>query len=218
MDKETLKQLKQDYNDITKIATGDLKELEELEKNPAVKRYKHLLNIKDLVNTKDESELFGEIINKYGNGLIKSTNNLWFWYLDISASDYEKTFNKPLENIPKDQIVSVYVDIENSTKIIAIPFAEKATFEAQNKVIRGKRTIADPEDRYYNTKFSFFTNCLQKDQKRATQTMLEEENRRLEETIKNQAHELEKLTSCYNHNLITQEEYKKAKQLIFSKQ
>ena len=45
MNKEILKQIKQEYNELHKIAKGDLKEIEELEKSPIVQRYKYLLNI-----------------------------------------------------------------------------------------------------------------------------------------------------------------------------
>ena len=57
-------------------------------------------------------------------------------------------------------------------------------FETKNKVIRGKRTIEDAEDRYFNTRYEYFNLCINEGQEAAIKTMLFEEKSRLEETKK----------------------------------
>ena len=78
----------------------------------------HLLSLNEsldkIENCYKESYILEKIINKYGKGLIEETNNLWFWFLDVSISQYEKIFRKTLEKTDKDRMVSVYLDLENS--------------------------------------------------------------------------------------------------------
>ncbi len=221
MNKEILKQIKQEYNELHKIAKGDLKEIEELEKSPIVQRYKYLLNIKKSFDRVDDcyrqSHIFGEIINKYGNGLIEPTNNLWFWFLDGSVSKYEEMFKTVLDETDKDRIVCIYLDLENSKKVIVVPIEEQDTFEAMHKVIRGKRTIFNAQDRYFNARYEYFNLCINEGQEIAIRTMLHEENCRLEETKKVRNEELKDLNDYLNYNLISQEEYEKRRQLVLSK-
>lgn len=221
MNKEIIQQIRQEYNDCYKISKGDLQEIKELERNPIVQRYRYLLNIKDSIERIDDcykqSYIVGEIINKYGNGFIESTNNLWFWFLDCSISQYEKMFKTISEETDKDRIVCIYLDIENSKKVIVIPFEERDAFETINKVIRGKRTILDSQDRYFNARYEYFNLCINEGQETAIKTMLCEEKCRLEETKKIRDEELKKLSDCLNYNLINQEEYAKRRQLILSK-
>ncbi len=221
MNKEIIQQIRQEYNDFYKISKGDLQEIKELEQNPIVQRYRYLLNIKDSFERIDDcykqAHIVGEIIDKYGRGLIEPTNNLWFWFLDCSVSQYEKMFKTISKETDKDRIVCIYLDIENSKKVIAIPIEEQDTFESVNKVIRGKRTILDANDRYFNTRYKYFNLCINKGQEIAIETMLCEENHRFEETKKIRDEELKELNDCLNYNLITQEEYVKRRQLILSK-
>ena len=83
-----------------------------------IKREYHLLSLNEsldkIENCYKESYILEKIINKYGKGLIEETNNLWFWFLDVSISQYEKIFRKTLEKTDKDRMVSVYLDLENS--------------------------------------------------------------------------------------------------------
>ena len=94
MDKEILEQIKNEYNELYKISIGDFEEIKELEQNPLVQRYKYLLDLKASFDRVDnyykKSYIFEKIINKYGNGKIDVTNNLWFWFFDVSISQYEK--------------------------------------------------------------------------------------------------------------------------------
>lgn len=221
MNKEILQQIKQEYNELHKISEGDLQEIKELEQNPIVQRYRYLLNLKDSFARIDDcykqSYIYSEIINKYGNGLIEPTNNLWFWFFDISVSQYEKMFKTVSNETDKDRIVCIYLDLENSKKIIAIPLEEQDAFEAMNKVIRGKRTIYDAQDRYFNTRYEYFNLCINEGQETAIKTMLNKEKCRLEETKKVKDEELKELNVCLNYNLITQEEYEKRRKLVLSK-
>lgn len=221
MNKEIIKQIRQEYNDFDKISKGNLQEIKELEQNPIVQRYRYLLNIKDSIERIDDcykqAYIVGEIIDKYGSGLIEPTNNLWFWFLDCSVSQYERMFKTVSEKTDKDKIVCIYLDLENSKKVIAIPIEEQDNFETMNKVIRGNRTIFDAQDRYFNTRYKYFNLCINEGQETAIKTMLCEEKCRQEETKKAKDEELKELSDCLNYNLITREEYVKRRQLILSK-
>lgn len=126
-------------------------------------------------------------------------------------------FKTTLEETDKDKIVCIYLDIENSKKVIVIPLEEQDAFESVNKTIRGKRTILDAQDRYFNTRYEYFNLCINEGQETAVKTMSSEEKCRLEEIKKIRDEELRELSDCLNYNLVTQEEYTKRRQLLLSK-
>ncbi len=186
-----------------------------------IKREYHLLSLNEsldkIENCYKESYILEKIINKYGKGLIEETNNLWFWFLDVSISQYEKIFRKTLEKTDKDRMVSVYLDLENSQRILVISLEEQVAFETKNKVIRGKRTIEDAEDRYFNTRFEYFNLCIHEGQEIAIKTILHEEDCRLEEAKKIRNEKIKKLNDVLKYHLISKDEYEKERQLVLSK-
>ena len=121
MNKELIYQIREEYKELHKIAKGDLQEIEELEQQPVVQRYKYLFSLKDALARVDDcyiqAHIMGEIINKYGNGLMEPTNKLWFWFFDVTVGQYEKMFEKELEETDKDRMVCVYLDLENQAKL-----------------------------------------------------------------------------------------------------
>lgn len=221
MDREILIKIKQDYTNMVKISGGDFSEIAKLENNPIVQRYKHLLRIKESYYGADDyyrqANFFSEIIHKYSNGLIKQTNNIWFWFFDVSVRTYEEIFSTTLDMMDKDRIVAVYRDLENSTRVITIPIENQGEFESNNNVIRGKRTIIDSEDRYYNTKYEFFNLCINGDQDLAVNRMLQEELSRAKEIEEEKEQELTQLDALLNYKVISEEEYGQRKQAVLSK-
>ena len=175
-----------------------------------IKREYHLLSLNEsldkIENCYKESYILEKIINKYGKGLIEETNNLWFWFLDVSISQYEKIFRKTLEKTDKDRMVSVYLDLENSQRILVISLEEQVAFETKNKVIRGKRTIEDAEDRYFNTRFEYFNLCIHEGQEIAIKTILHEEDCRLDEAKKIRNEKIKNLNDVLKYHLISKEE------------
>ena len=90
-------------------------------------------------------------------------------------------------------------------------------FETKNKVIRGKRTIEDAEDRYFNTRFEYFNLCIHEGQEIAIKTILHEEDCRLEEAKKIRNEKIKKLNDVLKYHLISKDEYEKERQLVLSK-
>lgn len=221
MNKETLEQIKKDYTDMDKISRGDFSEIIELEKNPIVQRYNYLLDIKKSYSgTNDyyrESHIFGEIINKYSNGLIEQTNNIWFWFCNMSIKEYEKMFGTSLDNDDKDSTIAVYIDLENSKKVTTIPINKQLEFESTNNVIRGKRTIIDSTDRYYNARYEFFNACVNEGQDLAVKMMIQKELSRSEENGEGKEQKLIQLKTLLNIGAISEEEYSRKKQIVLSK-
>ena len=79
MEKDILEMIKQDYSDMEKISTRDYSEIAELEKNPIVQRYRYLIGLKESRDLIEYGKrcIVGKIIEKYGHGLIKESNNIW---------------------------------------------------------------------------------------------------------------------------------------------
>ncbi len=130
----------------------------------------------DYDNYYREAQIYGKIIAKYSNGLIKETNKLWFYLTNMLASNYEKIFNKQLDNIAKDSIVCVYIDIENSNIVTCVTLDKQPDFEEANKILRGNRHINDYQDRYYNIRYKFFKLCIELGEEEAINNLLKEEN------------------------------------------
>lgn len=221
MNREILEKMKQDFNDMDKILKGDFSEITELEKNPIVERYKYLLDIKKSYSSTDDyyrqSHIFGEIINKYSTGLIEQTNNIWFWFFNVPVSKYEEIFRTSLDGNAKDSIIAVYIDLENSKRVITIPIDKQDDFESTNNVIRGKRSIFDSADRYYNARYEFFNLCINEDQDLAVKMMLQEEFSKSKEVEEEKEHELTQLSSLLSFGAISEEEYGQKKQMVLSK-
>ena len=130
-----------------------------------------------------EAHIYGKLIDKYGNGLIKNTNNLWVWLLETDINNYERLFKTSLEETDKNKIINVYVDLENSNIVTCVTLEDKDHFEETHNVLKGKRTIIDFNDRYFNLRYEFFKLSLNYEQKDVVKKLLEEEYIRTYEEI-----------------------------------
>ena len=154
MKKEILEMIKKDYSDMKKIANGDYSEILELEKNPVVERYRYLVSLKESKDLKEYGEkcIVSKIMDKYGHGAIKETNDIWCFLFE-AAENYSKGNE---ENIT----MAVYRNIEDGSKIIAISKGSREEFEETHNVVFGKSQIEDYSDRYNNVKYEFFNDCI----------------------------------------------------------
>ena len=87
MEKDILEIIKREASDIKKIADGDYSEISELEKDPIVQRYLYLKCLKesrDLIEYGNRC-IVGKVIEKYGHGLIKDSNNIWCFLFESEA-------------------------------------------------------------------------------------------------------------------------------------
>ena len=137
----------------------------------------------DVDNCYREAYVYGKLMDKYGTCLIKETNNLWFFLNDMQIAKYEEIFATKIDGYDKNKIASVYIDIENSSKVLCIPLEEQVKFEEENNIIRGKRSIRDYWDRYYNIRYEFFKLCIENNAAYAVKKLLEEEQIRIYEDI-----------------------------------
>lgn len=173
MKESILRRLVEEYNDIKKISAGDFSEIEQLEENPMIQRYKHLLKLKEArFELDNEDRISGHILSEYGQGLIQETNNIWCLAYEISAQKYEEWFNESLIDFDKNSIVLVYFDIENNQRHIVIRKEEQECFEQNHNVITGNLSILDNIDRYYNVRDEFFRSCIKDGQEVAIQKIL----------------------------------------------
>lgn len=120
--------------------------------------------MKSLTESRDLQEygknhITSKIIEKYGNGLIKDSNNIWCYLYHTFDRDHSKT-------------IVVYQDLENSTKYMTIDVDKQDEFEATHNVVYGNLDIRDYNDRYYNIKHQFFEDCINDGQEIAVQKVL----------------------------------------------
>ncbi len=174
MEKDILEMIKREVSDMTKIADGDYSEIAELEKNPIVRRY---LYLKSLEESRDLIEhgrrcIVGRIIDKYGHGVIKESNNIWCFLFEAEAKKVKGSSFEHFDKVDEDQIVVVYRDIEDSSRIIAISKDNQGKFEATHNVVFGNLQILDYSDRFYNTRHKFFENCITDGQDTTVQKIL----------------------------------------------
>ena len=166
MDNVTLEKMQQDYNDVKKVVNGDYSEIEKLEQDPAVKRYLFLKSLKDDVSLAygGESSAIDYIMRKYGRGEIKDSDTTWFFYFEDVSKEllHAKNVYEYFEEVPDNQMMVVYVAIENDRRIIAISKDKQEEFEREHTVVYGKESILDRRDRYYNEKYRIFERLLSK--------------------------------------------------------
>ena len=89
MEKEILEMIKKEVSDMEKIAVRDYSEIEKLEKDPNVQRYIYLKGLKenrDLIEYGARGIIY-DIIEKYGHGLIKESNNIWCFLFESEVKD-----------------------------------------------------------------------------------------------------------------------------------
>lgn len=179
MTDETLKQIRQEYHDMSAMAMKDYSELSKLESDSNVQRYIYLTNLKNKYNTGSwiQPPLW-EVINNYGNGSITSSNPIWFRFHELLVEDYLKMFGVPLTGFEQGRMVTIYYDIENAGNRQIIYSDEKEIFEANNIILKGDTSIYDPMDRYDNARAKYFEWCITYGPDEALQMLKEEEQER----------------------------------------
>ncbi len=172
---EKIQERKKEYE---KMASGNYKELEELEKNSLVKRYIYLTKLKEYVDRTnffdgEDPNIVIDTLRDYGNGKINETNEIWVFIRDFSVKDYKKVYNQVVIDKPEDAMVAVYRDAENNQREIVISLEDKEEFERTHKVVTGDMTILNEEDRYFNTRWQFFKLMIEEGQEVAVSKILE---------------------------------------------
>lgn len=177
MEKDILEMIKREASDMKKIADRDYSEISELEKDPIVQRYLYLKGLKESRDLIEDGKrcIVGKVIDKYGHGLIKDSNNIWCFLFESDAKAIREVFFPGIfldGNVRDDQVIVVYRDLENSERINFITKDKQEEFEATHKVVFGKSSILDPAGRYYNTRHQFFEDCINDGQEAAVKKVL----------------------------------------------
>lgn len=174
MEKDILERINQDYSDIEKISTRDYSEIAELEKNPIVQRYRYLIGLKESRDLIEYGKrcIVGKIIEKYGHGLIKESNNIWCLLFESETKYIKDIHFEYFDKIDGEKIAVVYRDLEDGSRMIAISKDNQEEFEATHNVVYGNSQISDYSDRYYNTRHKFFEYCITDGQDVAVQKIL----------------------------------------------
>ncbi len=163
MEQEILDAMRKERKDMETIANRDFSELEELKKDPKVQRY---ISLKELIDSNSVTVygtrfIVNDLMEKYGSGKIQYTNNIWCYFFE-DVFKKVKYYNFSInDEFKDDDIVVLYIDIENDNRMIAIKKEKQEEFEKNNIVVYGKMSILDPNDRYYNTRIQFFRECLE---------------------------------------------------------
>lgn len=174
MEKDILEMIRQDYCDMRKISDGDYSEIIELEENPVVQRYRYLIGLKESRDLREYGKrcIVGKIIEKYGHGVIKESNNIWCLLFESEAKYIKGIPFDCFDQIDEEQIVVVYRDVEDSSRTVAISKDRQEEFEATHNVIFGDSQILDYSDRYYNIRHKFFNDCVIDGQDAAVEKIL----------------------------------------------
>ena len=119
---------------------------------------------------KKETAIVEAVVNVYGFGAIKETNEIWCYLFTTTA---DKSRNIPgAEKLKPDQEVAIYQDIENSCRYVAVATDKQKEFEQTHKVAYGDTKISSFEDRYHNTRKKFFSECINGSQEEAIKKVL----------------------------------------------
>ena len=174
MEKDILEMIKREVSDMKKIADGDYSEISELEKDPIVQRYLYLKGLKESRDLIEYGKrcIVGKVIEKYGHGLIKDSNNIWCFLFESEARNIRGISFDGFDSIPEDQVMVVYQDLEDNTRVIVICKDKQEEFESTHNVVYGKSSILDYSDRYYNTRHQFFEDCINDGQETAVKKVL----------------------------------------------
>ena len=174
MKEEMLKTIKQEYHDMEKIAHRDYSEITELEKDSKVQRYIYLNKLKndyDIVEYGDK-HIVDTLMKKYGQGLIESTNDMWFRYLETTGKFTKKYGLSDANKFDDNEPVVIYLDIEDTSKVVVLKKEEQEEFEKTHNIVHGDLNIVDCSGRYYNTRHKFFDLCLKENQEAAVKRLL----------------------------------------------
>lgn len=174
MKSDILEKIKQESRDMKRIVNRDYSEIEELKRDPAVQRYLYLMELKDSRDLAESGESIvpSVILSKYGSGEIKETNNIWCFIYEAPAKNMVGVTDEEVSGYDDDQVLALYYDIENNTKRIVVKKEDRKAFEAANKVVFGSPHIYDGFDRYFNTRYHFFSDCISDGQEKAVERIL----------------------------------------------
>lgn len=179
MEKDLYLKMLQDYKDMNCIANHDDTEMEELLKDSKVQRYLYLKELREnAYRYRDKSRIIGSLIDNYGYGAIKETNNIWYYFLEGKVKDIKRFAHEELEKMEEQQEAIIYLDLENNERIRIVKKEKQDVFEDNNYVVYGNMDIRDALDRYYNTRKPFFQDCLELGQATAIKKILTREYRR----------------------------------------
>ena len=173
MKDSVLKRISDEYKDIKMITEGDFSEIEELEKDPTVRRYKHLLALKSArFEFENEDIIIGHLMSMFEQRCAEDTNDIWCLVYELPYNVYEERFNSTVDGASNDSPVLVYFDIENNQRHVAITKSEQESFESTHRVVVGKLSIQDSADRYYNVRQEFYQSCIKDGQEVAVKKIL----------------------------------------------
>ena len=175
MENELLETVKRECKDITELFTSDFAEIDKLEKNPIVQRYKYLIKLRDqsIYNGfVSDDKILDYCLEQYVYGKVRETNDIWLLMIEGTVGEFEKLFGIQLLEKDKSKVAIFYKDIEDPTRTNLVLKEDQEEFEKAHRVVTGKEYIYDCEGRYYNLKHEFFTSCVKDGQENAVQMIL----------------------------------------------
>lgn len=171
MEQEILENLRLDIEDIKEIIRSNFEEMQELEKNPKVKRYIHLLHLKEELENgsqlENEKEIAIHELNKYTQGVIQETNDIWFLFGKYTSEEYISTF-ATTPSIKDDFLL--YINLENEKMHKCIIPSKQLEFESEHTVIKTNKN--NNWQGYYKIRNKFFIDCLREGEDKAYQKVL----------------------------------------------
>lgn len=173
MENEVLDEIKEEYNDISKLINSNFSEISELENNPIVKRYKYLKWLKNEVEFRrfnNSKDILDYCIDQKLD--IKKTNDIWMYMFECPIEEWERITNTKISEEDKSKVIVWYANIENLSNEELVLKEKQKEFESTHKVVTGKETILDCYDRHYNLRHEFFTSCVEEGQDIAVQKIL----------------------------------------------
>ena len=175
MELEILENLRLDIEDVKEIIRSDFEEMQELEKNPKVKRYVHLLHLKEELengsNLNNDKEIAIHELGKYTQGVIQETNDIWFLFGKYTKEEYLNTFDTTT-NVEDDFLL--YINLENEKMHNCIAPSKQLDFESEHTVIKTNKKNDWQE--YYKVRDRFFVDCLKEGESVAYQKVLTKTN------------------------------------------
>jgi hypothetical protein len=173
MENELLKKMKLDVEDTKYLVTTHLDEINYLEHNPIVKRYRKLLHLKYELDhglrLKTDDEIIRYEYWKYTQGIIQQTNEIYFL---IGVYDSKKYFELTKLKIDENSEVLVYLNLENEQMHIAISLEEQENFESTHNVIKSLSDTQYIMGEYYKIREEFFVDCVNSGQDVAVKKIL----------------------------------------------
>lgn len=175
MEQEILENLRLDIEDVKEIIRSNFEEMQELEKNPKVKRYIHLLHLKEELENglslNNDKEIAIHELGKYTQGVIQETNDIWFLIGKYTLEEYLDTFGTTPSI--KDNFL-LYVNLENEKMHNCIMPSSQLDFESEHTVIKTNKK--NDWQGYYKMRNKFFVDCVKEGETTAYQKVLTKTN------------------------------------------